>query len=265
MKTKLSKLTESILNFKYGIAARAAELRGMRTRWEKGMRHSDALLIGPDVEIQIIGPKSCLELKDSGSTPKEEDIYVRAFPRACSIGFYPHWKFQNPGSRTFTKISLHSGSRLVMFENTMIAPGTYLSAGNGNLIEIGPHSYLGHDSQINSRSQVKIGSGCLIGQQVMIIDYDGHPIFHESKNSENLSIKSFGESFAETFGGDSAPIEISDNVWVGVRSLILKGVTLGKGSIVGAGSVVTQSVPPNTMVGGNPAKIIREGVSWKRY
>jgi acetyltransferase-like isoleucine patch superfamily enzyme len=55
-----------------------------------------------------------------------------------------------------------------------------------------------------------------------------------------------------------APVFIHDDVWVGAMSIVLKGITIGEGSIVGAGSVVTKDVPPWTIVAGNPAKIIRE-------
>ncbi|MBP6872851.1 MAG: acyltransferase [Bacteroidales bacterium] len=60
----------------------------------------------------------------------------------------------------------------------------------------------------------------------------------------------------------SKPILIGDNVWIGMRAIILKGVTIGNGSIVAAGAVVTKDVPPNTVVGGVPARVIRENVSW---
>ncbi len=60
-----------------------------------------------------------------------------------------------------------------------------------------------------------------------------------------------------------APIIIGDNVWVGTRAVILKGVTIGGGAIVAAGAVVTKDVPPRTIVGGNPAHVIRENASWK--
>ena len=56
---------------------------------------------------------------------------------------------------------------------------------------------------------------------------------------------------------------IEDNVWVGSRALILKGVRVGKGSIVAAGAVVTKDVPQNCIVAGNPAKIVKENISWK--
>ena len=57
---------------------------------------------------------------------------------------------------------------------------------------------------------------------------------------------------------NTAPIKICDNAWIGMNCIILKGVTIGEGAIVGAGSVVTKSVPPWTIVGGNPAKVIKE-------
>jgi acetyltransferase-like isoleucine patch superfamily enzyme len=54
------------------------------------------------------------------------------------------------------------------------------------------------------------------------------------------------------------PVKINDRVWIGFNSIILKGVTIGEGGIVGAGSVVTKDVPPYTIVAGNPARVIRE-------
>lgn len=59
-------------------------------------------------------------------------------------------------------------------------------------------------------------------------------------------------------GIPNAPVIIKNSVWIGVNSVILKGVTIGEGAIVGAGSVVTKDVPAWTIVGGNPAKVIRE-------
>ena len=66
-----------------------------------------------------------------------------------------------------------------------------------------------------------------------------------------------------TDGGiKSAPITIGDRVWIGCRAIILAGVTIGEGSVVAAGSVVTRDVPPGTLVAGNPAKVIRETGPW---
>jgi acetyltransferase-like isoleucine patch superfamily enzyme len=58
------------------------------------------------------------------------------------------------------------------------------------------------------------------------------------------------------------PVRICDNVWIGCNSIILKGVTLGEGVVIAAGSVVTADVPPKALAAGNPAKVIKENVCW---
>jgi maltose O-acetyltransferase len=69
----------------------------------------------------------------------------------------------------------------------------------------------------------------------------------------------------DTYGGAAEPITIADDVWIGFRSIIMKGVNIGKGSIIGAHACVYKDVPEYSIVTGNPAKIIKQGVSWKRY
>lgn len=58
-------------------------------------------------------------------------------------------------------------------------------------------------------------------------------------------------------------IEIGDHVWVGLRSVILKGVKIGNGAIIAAGSLVNRDVPPNSLAAGVPAKIIKTNIQWK--
>ena len=89
---------------------------------------------------------------------------------------------------------------------------------------------------------ITIGKDACISNEVIIRDNDAHMI------DGNMS---------------KAEIVIGDHVWVGARSIILKGVTIGNGAIIAAGSVVTHDVPENVLVGGVPAKIIRQNVVWK--
>ena len=89
-------------------------------------------------------------------------------------------------------------------------------------------------------TSVQIGDRVQVGGNAQIVDTDFHPLRPEERN------KNFN-------AGASQPIVIEDDVFIGMNSIVLKGVTLGEGCVVGAGSVVTRSVAPRTVVAGNPA------------
>lgn len=101
--------------------------------------------------------------------------------------------------------------------------------------------FINNNANIACYHEVTIGNGTVISENVTIRDDDGHTV---------LGRKSHGR------------IEIGDNVWIGLNVIILKNVVIGEGAIVAAGSVVTKDVAPATLVGGNPARLIRERVSW---
>lgn len=116
---------------------------------------------------------------------------------------------------------------------------TQLSVGKGAALSIGDHTFINTGVIISVRGQVSIGQHCQIANQVIIMDNDFHGV--EDRDKPELP----------------QPIIIEDNVWLATRCMILKGVTIGKGAVVAAGAVVTKDVPPYTLVGGVPAKIIR--------
>lgn len=94
-------------------------------------------------------------------------------------------------------------------------------------------------------SSVKIGNYVNIGANVCIYDTDFHPIdYRERRGSLSKN-------------AESQPIVIEDDVWIGANSIILKGVTIGRGAIVGAGSIVTKNILPFTLWAGNPARFIK--------
>lgn len=90
-----------------------------------------------------------------------------------------------------------------------------------------------------------IGNNVKIGGGVLLIDTDCHPIDYSVRRTSDK-------------GTCSAPIVIEDDVWIGAQSIVLKGVTIGARSIIGAGSVVTKSIPADCIACGNPCKVIRK-------
>lgn len=119
---------------------------------------------------------------------------------------------------------------------------TELGIDTGATMEIGSHTFINYGSSIGATLRVVIGSHCNIGSHVIIMDNDFHRLEPERRNERP----------------ESAPVILEDNVWLGVRAVVLRGVTIGAGSVIAAGSVVVKDVPPRCLAGGVPAKVIRE-------
>ena len=98
---------------------------------------------------------------------------------------------------------------------------------------------------IVAASRITMGDRVQVGGNAQVVDTDFHPLTPEGRA-------------ADFNAGSTRPIVIEDDVFIGMNALILKGVTLGAGCVVGAGSVVSRDVPPRTIVAGNPAKVVRE-------
>lgn len=115
------------------------------------------------------------------------------------------------------------------------------------VLRIGAHTIIGDRTHVNCQTAVSIGTHCAISWDVEILDSDMHAIVAE--DGQDLPHR--------------APVVIEDRVWIGTRALILKGVTIGHDSIVAAGAVVANSVPPRSICAGNPAKVIRQIQGWR--
>jgi acetyltransferase-like isoleucine patch superfamily enzyme len=134
--------------------------------------------------------------------------------------------------------------------------GRLLVFANGGNILLGENCYIGENSNIWSGESIIIDDNVLISHNVNVIDTNSHELNHEERNQNFVRLIS--EGHPKTKGNvETRPIHIKKNSWINFNSVILKGVTIGEGSIVAAGSIVTKDVPDWTVVAGNPAKIIR--------
>lgn len=129
-------------------------------------------------------------------------------------------------------------------KNTIIGKGNRISAGGSGKILIGRNVLIDDSTYIMAHQRIEIGKNVKIAAFCFICD------FNHKYGDRKLAI-------AEQ-GYETKPVVIGDNVWIGTHSIILPGVTIGRGSVIGAGSIVTRNVPANSIAVGNPAKIIKK-------
>jgi acetyltransferase-like isoleucine patch superfamily enzyme len=146
-------------------------------------------------------------------------------------------------------------SRIVIGQGSLVE-AELLIFNYGGCIVVGDNTYIGRDSVVWSGEKVSIGNNVLISHNVNISDTSAHEIDHlqRAERFKDFLANGYPESKASV---TTAPIIIDDHVWINPYCIIIKGVSIGKGAIIAAGSVVTKDVDAFTMVGGNPAKFIK--------
>ena len=170
--------------------------------------------------------------------------------------------------REFAMNSVHASDLVVRFTSHCTAQNKYdivigkrceikgqLFSFEGGKILIGNNVFMNYNSFIGSMEAVTIGNDVIIATNVRIFDNNNHPTSPTQR--EMMSHNDFyGELWTWKYA-EHKPVVIGDNVWIGEFSAILKGVTIGKGSIVASHSVVTKDVPPYVIVAGNPARVVK--------
>jgi acetyltransferase-like isoleucine patch superfamily enzyme len=138
--------------------------------------------------------------------------------------------------------------RLIAGRGVRIAKGCVLVVGGQGLLSLGTRAIIGPNTRIMAATEVRIGARCMISWHCSIFDSIGHRMWLE------------GQEEAEV----EAPITIGDDVWIGPYCIIMKGLEIGSNSIIGAGSVVRRSIPPNSLAYGNPARVVGKVDRWER-
>ncbi|MBK0380649.1 acyltransferase [Mucilaginibacter segetis] len=153
--------------------------------------------------------------------------------------------FNNRGDKKYISIGNNSWIK-----------GELLTWKHGGEISIGENCFIGDFAKIWSSVKVSIGNNVLISHGVNIHDNISHPLNSIERHQDFLHVRKIG--LQDNVNISEAEIIIEDDAWVGFNATIFKGVTVGKGAIIGANTVITKDVPPFAVVVGNPARIIKQ-------
>ena len=182
-------------------------------------------------------------------------IRIKLYPRINRMILKAHGLVFGRNLQIPGKVSwLIGGGKLKIGDILYFSSGDAVNPMTSNLqgavyVEQGAELIIGNNVGMSSariwvHDSVAVGDDVKIGACVLITDTDAHPMDYMARRTSNDGTK-------------SAPIVIEDDVWVGAHSIILKGVTIGARSIIGAGSVVTKSIPADCVAAGNPCRVIK--------
>jgi len=171
-----------------------------------------------------------------------EQWYANHFLAPQCEHFGRHLVFMKPwGVEIYgNPVSIGDYTTLIATMDRRIRLTSWIANGKSGKVEIGRHCLICPGTRIQAATAITIGDDCMMAQNVCITDADWHDLYDRS-----VAI------------GQTREVVISTNVWVGDSAMVCKGVAIGENSIVGAGAVVLKDVPPNVVVGGNPAVIVK--------
>lgn len=149
-------------------------------------------------------------------------------------------------------LQLKSGCQLTVGEQSQVLAAVVFDRENAR-ISIGNRSFI--NGALIAAESIEIGDDVLISWNVTVVDHNSHAIAFSQRAEDAVNWLASKKDWSAV---KIAPVKIYDKAWIGFNSIILKGITIGEGAIIGAGSVVTKDVPAWTIAAGNPARMIRE-------
>jgi acetyltransferase-like isoleucine patch superfamily enzyme len=208
--------------------------RGRRGRGEAFRRRITRLLRGPFTVARLIVDRMCV--------PWRLSWLGLTIGRGCSFAGHPVVSLASGATITLGE-GVHVLSRIDSNPAGLPHPTMLAAIGRDSYISIGDGTGISGAS-IVARAGVTIGRHVLIGAGACIWDTDFHPLDPHARREH------------QTRDAHFAPVQIEDDVFIGARALILKGVRIGWGAVIGAGAVVTQDVGKHQIAAGNPARIV---------
>lgn len=159
-----------------------------------------------------------------------------------------------PGADIFSwRIRGGRGCRFVVGKDCLVRSGVVFERERTRL-SIGDRCFIGK-GVISVAEEIEIGDDVLISWGVTITDHNSHSLKFSERQDDVVDWHGRNKNWT---GVKVGKVVIQNKAWIGFNAIVLKGVTIGEGAIVGAGSVVSKDVPPFTIVAGNPARIVRE-------
>jgi acetyltransferase-like isoleucine patch superfamily enzyme len=205
------------------------KIRRKYKEWRMAIRQS--LTPKPYADRLVVHPESIVSIADSASLSIERSFEVNA-----------SW-FNDEQRRYKSELRLDEHAALLCYSDFKLYQGASIYVAPHAVLELkGEKGFINTNSTLNCFCHIEIGDDCGIGDNVTIADSDHHSI--DGNNP-------------------TAPIVIGNHVWIASNAMICKGVTIGDGAVVAAGAVVRNDVPPHCLVGGVPARVLKENVEWR--
>jgi acetyltransferase-like isoleucine patch superfamily enzyme len=194
-----------------------------------------------------------------------DETAIRVFGKSLSLRRVEQFMDVDPSAKLRSGFSLQfmvppeQRTYVTIGERSLLSARIVFESRTGQ-VTIGKRAYIG-DCSIICRDRVVLGDDVTIAWGVTLYDHNSHSLDWQQRRKvvdHFLNCEGNSNPYIDLdwTGVTSSPIVIEDRAWIGFNSVVLKGIRIGEGAVVGAGSVVTRDVPPYVVVGGNPATVI---------